>query len=82
MKFITVATAIVAFVALSSSADAACICVNRTAGRHCGESNLMSGCKRGHIYQCNGTMNSRAHEYGHCAKGCQQLDVSNDRCKP
>ncbi|KAG0247233.1 hypothetical protein DFQ27_002373, partial [Actinomortierella ambigua] len=70
MKFITVAAVIVAFVALASSTDAQCVCTSQYAGKHCGESCYMSGCKTGYIYQCDGTPGSIPHEYGRCRKGC------------
>ncbi|ORZ27588.1 hypothetical protein BCR41DRAFT_345560, partial [Lobosporangium transversale] len=50
----------------------ACICVNHTAGKHCGQSRLLSGCKYDYIYQCNGVYGSPAYEYGPCRKGCIQ----------
>ncbi|KAF9148612.1 hypothetical protein DFQ26_002290, partial [Actinomortierella ambigua] len=80
MKFITVAAAIAAFVALASSADAECVCVSQNPGKYCGESCYMSGCKTGYIYQCDGTPGSIAHEYGPCRKGCLMEGPSSDRC--
>ncbi|KAG0243074.1 hypothetical protein BGW41_002936 [Actinomortierella wolfii] len=81
MDFTAVVAAIATVVALSSSADAACICTNTSAGRHCGDSPLVSGCKANYIYQCNGVYGSTAHEYGPCKKGCVWSGISKDYCR-
>ncbi|KAF9914109.1 hypothetical protein BX616_008950 [Lobosporangium transversale] len=74
-------TTVFAALFFMSSSDAACICVNHTAGKHCGQSRLLSGCKYDYIYQCNGVYGSPAYEYGPCRKGCIQESISRDHCR-
>lgn len=67
---------------IPSAADAACKCLNRCAGKHCGRSPLMSaGCNSNDIYQCNGKYGSTAYRYGPCRKGCVYKGCSRDYCR-
>jgi len=79
MKIVIVTALLV--VALLSSTDAACTCNNDCAGKHCGQSPLLSGCKTNYIYQCNGVRGSTAYEYGPCTKGCVYAGCSRDYCR-
>ncbi|KAF9156741.1 hypothetical protein DFQ27_009175, partial [Actinomortierella ambigua] len=78
--FTTVVAAIVAFVALSSSADAACICNAINRGRYCGENPAMVGCKAGYLYNCNGKYGSVGRENGRCGTSCVVDVLWGDYC--
>ncbi|KAF9428782.1 hypothetical protein BGZ94_001053 [Podila epigama] len=82
MKFTqTIVAVVLATLFVASSADAACLCDNTTAGKHCGQSGLMSGCKTNYLYQCNGVRWSTPHVYGPCTKGCVLNSISKDYCR-
>jgi len=76
---------IVAFLVLAVTivyTEGECLCRNTDAGKHCGyKPGVMSGCKSRYIYQCNGQLNSPAHEYGPCRKGCVYKGDSLDYCR-
>lgn len=79
--FVAVLVLAVITTLMSVSSVEGCKCVNRYAGKHCGRSPFMSGCKANNIYQCNGVYNSAALNYGLCAKGCQYGSLSKDYCQ-
>ncbi|KAF9428786.1 hypothetical protein BGZ94_001057 [Podila epigama] len=82
MKFTqTIVAVVLATLFIASSADAACICNRSYAGKHCGHSPFMSGCKTNYLYQCNGVQGSTAYEYGPCTKGCVYQGLSKDYCR-
>ncbi|KAF9428781.1 hypothetical protein BGZ94_001052 [Podila epigama] len=82
MKFTqTIVAVVLATLFVASSADAACVCDSKYAGKHCGQSPLMKGCKKDYLYQCNGTQGSKPHVYGPCTKGCVYKGLSKDYCK-
>lgn len=67
--------------------DAVCRCLTDIAGKYCGQrdelSSYASGCKKNHIYQCNGQDNSKALHYGPCTDGCAAggPGTSSDYCR-
>lgn len=80
--FLLVTLVVILVITEIPTADAACKCLNRCAGRHCGRSPLMSsGCRANDLYQCNGKYGSTAYRYGPCKKGCVYKGCSKDKCR-